>query len=365
MKIKHPESNNALISLWKHLDDAQFVLTNCVAQNHEVTSVVYISSLLIMPNVTFGGVKLVDKITNLANLTPDCICLIRTTTPEYFRGKMKSLQKAALNSLRTKCYVVVFSPYKEFLNHAKFLIHYNFCMSEQVVHYGDFFGSTNFTGVGLGNSIIRGNFEEYAESDGIKKAYKTSSRDRAYLKEILYLINYKAWLYTDSQYLINHVSGHVRAMEELLRSEKQDPEFSKIGDAYQKYLASLTLYDQTLALLDDVPGKNLTVEIIDELTSKYSPTSPFEVEAMSGGLFSEESIRDLGFSENALKDSMEASNNALGLASTIIRERYQPKITNIREQFDEGERDFFEDLRKHHKERAEKLDTIISPSKYE
>jgi hypothetical protein len=362
LKIKQPESDNALVSLCEHLDEAQFVLTNCVAQNHEVTSVVYISSLLIMPNVAFKGMRLVDRIINLANLTPDCICLIRTTTPEYFRGRMKTLQKIALNSLRTKCYVVVFSPYREFLNHAKFLIHYNFCMSEQVVHHDDFFGSTNFTGVGLGNSSMRGNFEEYAESDGVKKAYKTSSRDRRHLKEILSLINYKAWLYTDSQYLINHVSSHVEAIEELLGT--QDHESWRIGDAYQKYLASLTLYDQTLALLDDVPGKNLTAGIIDELTAKYSPTSPFEVEAMSGNLYSEEDIREMGFSENDLKDSTEANNNALRLASATIKARYQPKITNIKEQFDEGERGFLENLKRHHEKRAEKLDMIINPSKY-
>jgi hypothetical protein len=365
LKIKQPESNNALVSLYKHLDEAQFVSANCVAQNHEVTPVIYISSLLIMPNVALRGVKLIDKIINFANLTPSCTCLIRTTTPEYFQGRMKSLQKAALNLLRTNCYVVVFTPYGEFLNHAKFLIHYNFCMSEQVVHHGDFFGSTNFTAAGLGNSSIHGNFEEYAESDGVKKAYRTSSRDRAYLKEILYLINYKAWLYTDSQYLTDHVSKHVKAIESLLKNQEQDPRSSKLVDAYQKYLASLTLYDQTLALLDEVPGKNLTVEIIDELTSRYPLINPFEVEAMAGNEYSEDVIRETGLNENNLKDLIEANSSALRLAIKAIDETYRPEMANIREQFDDGEREFFENLKKHHEERAQKLDVIINPMKYD
>jgi len=354
MKIKQPDSDNALVSLCTHIDEAQFTLRNCVAQSHEVVSVAYISSLLIMPNVAFRGIKLIDRIISLANLTPDCVCLIRTTTPEYFRGRMKALQKAALNSLRSKCYVVVFSPYGEFLNHAKFLVHYNVCLSEQVVHYGNFFGSTNFTGVGLGAPNMHGNFEEFAENGGVKHAYNMTTLDRKYLKEVLYLMNYKAWLYTDSKYLVDHVSGHIRAVEELIDQRKQESKYSKL-DTYRKYLLSMTFYNQTLALLDDIPGKKLTSKMVEELVSSYPPENPFEIEAMSGNQNYEDSIRDLGFDEKSLREVVETSNDALRRALNMIRERYEPTIERIREYFDEREEKFFMDLEKHHVARVLKI----------
>jgi hypothetical protein len=365
LKIKQPESDNALQSIVHHLDEAGYDLRNCAKQGHEVTSVVYISSLLIMPNVVYNGVNLVDRIKYLANLTPNCICLIRTTTPEYFRGKMRLLQKAALNSLRTNCYVVVFSPYREFLNHAKFLLHYNFCLSEQVVHYGNFFGSTNLTGVGLGNPNPRklGNFEEFAENrDLVKKAYKTSAYDRAYLKEILYMINYKAWLYTDSQYLIDHVSKHLKFLEDEINQSKITFGNSKMG-ACQKYLIATTSYNQTLAMLDDLPGKRLTERIIEKLVSKYPPESPFEIEAMSGSQ-NPDSLNDLGLSENSLEEVTDMSKHAIELATTLIKDTYQPVIRNTSQYFDQIEQKFFVDLKENHRKRAESLDIIIEPDKY-
>ncbi|MCW4000424.1 MAG: hypothetical protein NWE93_09305 [Candidatus Bathyarchaeota archaeon] len=364
MKIKQPQSNDPIVSLWHHLDEAEFAFRNCAANKHNATSIIYASSLLIMPNVVLAGVRLIDRLVDIANLYPNCICLVRTTTPEYFRGRMRLLQKTALDTLRNKCYVVVFSPYREFLNHAKFLLYYNFCLSEQVVQYGTFFGSTNFTCVGLGrNAAMRGNYEEFAESrDLVKKAYKTNSKDRDYLKEILYLINYKAWLYTDSKYLENHVSEHLKSIERLLAQEPVHYQYSETN-RFRNYLLSTVSYNQTLALLDDIPGKRITEKIIEELTSVHPPEDPFEIEALSGNENLPDSLKGYGVVQN-YEDLTKNNIKALTLASNLIRERYLPKIHEIKQYADEREKELINDLEKNHSNRATNLESIINPSKY-
>ena len=58
MKIKQPHSDNALESLVNEIDHAHDRLTNCVSKNHDTTAVLYLSSLIIMPDVVFHGRKL-------------------------------------------------------------------------------------------------------------------------------------------------------------------------------------------------------------------------------------------------------------------------------------------------------------------
>jgi hypothetical protein len=113
--IKQPSSDNALVSLWRILAIADSMLKPCVNSNHNSTSILYISSLLISPDVSFKGEKLLDKILNLVTFSPrNCICLVRTAAPNNFHSTMKMRQQRTVDYLRDKCYVVVYSKKHEF-----------------------------------------------------------------------------------------------------------------------------------------------------------------------------------------------------------------------------------------------------------
>jgi hypothetical protein len=358
MRIKEPNSNNALQSLYEQIDLTQEKLANCVVHNHDITAILYISSLIITPNVIFNGRKLLQEISNIVGLSPKCICVVRTTTPSYFPSGMKSWQKKSIDFLRDKCYVVVYSKRREFLNHAKFFVHYQVCFSEGTVHFGNFHGSTNLTTLGLGNPHGRGNYEQFMEYDGIK--YSLSRRDKSYLSEVLDLISHKALLYTDRKYLAQHVSDHQKSLERLLRQGSWNDFGFPQRELYERYINSLVMYDQTFAFLDEIPGKKLTEEIIDKLGSLKPPTNPFEIEMMFvDPEYVELILEDLSLSENTLKDLIEENISAVRNAFGSIKEIYQSAIEKIEDFIDEKEAVFLEYLNKNNKTHISDLERII------
>jgi hypothetical protein len=362
MRIKEPNSNNALKSLYEQLELTREKLANCVVQNHDVTAVLYISSLIITPNVIFNGRKLLQEISNIVGLSPRCICVVRTTTPNDFPPSMKHWQKKSIDFLRDKCYVVVYSKKREFLNHAKFFVHYQVCFSENIVHFGNFHGSTNLTTLGLGNPQGRGNYEQFMESNGIK--YNLSKRDKSYLSEVLDLISHKALLYTNHKYLAQHVSDHQKALERLLRPESWNNFRFPQRELYEKYISTLAVYNQTFAFLDEVPGKKLTDEIIDKLGNLRPPTNPFEIEIMFVyPEYAEFIMEDLDLDEKTLKDLIEDNISAIKNAFELIKEIYQPAIERIEEFIDEKEAVFLEYLIKNNKTHVDDLERIIKSIK--
>lgn len=362
MRIKEPDSDNALTSLWNQLDLAQDKLANCVTQNHDSTAVLYISSLIISPTVIFNGTKLLKKISDVISISPQrCICIVRTTTPKHFARApwMRILQQKSIDFLRDKCYVILYSKQREFLNHAKFFLHYHMCLSERIVHYGNFYGSTNLTQVGLGNPSNRGNYEEYAANHRIK--YRLSSRDKSYLSEVLDLIRHKASLYTDSQYLSQYVSYHQRLLERLLHQARENPVRFSLRKLYENYIDLQRMYLQTLAFLDEIPGKNLAQEIIEKLASFRLPASPFELEMMTfDPEYSELVLEDLDLSEDSLRVLTRESMDAIRNVAISIREEYQPAIGNISDYFDQKETTFVEFLMKNSEIHFEKLGKMMS-----
>lgn len=365
MKIKQPNSDNALESLWRQIDLARGRLANCATSNHDVTAVLYISSLIITPNVVFNGARLLDEISNLTNLSPRCICAIRTTTPQYFARApyMRTWQQRSIDFLRTRCYVIVYSPAHEFLNHAKFFMYYHVCFSENVVHFGNFYGSTNLTQRGLGNPRNRGNYEEFVVRNGIK--YSLSRRDRFYLNEVLDLVKHKASLYTDPKYLAQFVSDHQDLLEGLLHQGLRSNPGFLMRELYEKYIDLLTIYNQTFALLGEIPGKKVTEEIARDLVSMRPPTNPFELEMMFiDPKYAEQVLEDLGLSENALKELIIESENAIRNASLSIREKYQPVIGKIEDYIDEKETVFLSFLKRNSKMHIENLKKTISLNEY-
>jgi len=358
MRIKEPNSNNALQYLYEQLDLARKKLNNCVAQNHDAIAVLYISSLIITSNVIFNGRKLLEEISNIVALSPKCICVVRTTTPNYFPRGMKHWQKRSIDFLRDKCYVVVYSKKREFLNHAKFFVHYQVCFSENIVHFGIFHGSTNFTTLGLGNPHGRGNYEQFMESDGIK--YNLSRRDKLYLSEVLDLVRHKALLYTDRQYLAQQVSYHQKILEFLSYQEFNNDFNFPQGKLYEKYMNTAMIYNQTFAFLDEIPGKKLTEEIIKKLNFLRAPMNPFEIEMMSvDPEYAELILGNLDLSENALKESVKENISAIKNAHELIKEVYQPAIEKIENFLDEKEAAFLEYLNKNNKSHISNLERVI------
>ena len=362
MRIKQPDSDNALESLWRQIDLARDKLANCVTHNHDSTAVLYISSLIISPTVIFNGTRLLNKISDVIDLSPQrCICVVRTTTPQYYVRvpSMRILQQRSIDFLRDKCYVILYSKQREFLNHAKFFLHYHMCLSERIVHYGNFYGSTNLTQVGLGNPGNRGNYEEFMVRNGIK--YNLSRRDRSYLKEVLDLVNHKALLYTDPNYLVQFILDHLDLLERLLHQKLGNNPSSPMRKLYEQYIDLLTVYDQTFALLGEIPGKKLTEEIAQDLASSRPPTNPFELEMMFiDPKYADLVQEDLGLSEITLKESIEENMDAVRNASNLIREKYQPAIDKIENYFDEKETVFLSFLRKNSEMHIENLKKRVS-----
>ncbi len=363
MRIKQPDSDNALKSLMNEIDHAHDRLTNCISRNHDITAVLYLSSLIIMPDVVFNGRKLLQDLSSMINVSPNCICVVRTTTPTYFSGSMRTRHKQAVDFLRNKCYVILYSRNKEFLNHAKFFIHYHVCHSEGNVHYGHFYGSTNLTQVGLGNPRNKGNYEEFEAYHNIK--YELSWSDKEYLREVLELIVHKASLYTDRRYLMRHILDHERQLEDLLGSAHSSEENrnSTLGKFYESYINLMTNYSQTFAMLDEIPGKRITNRIIETLARKVQPPDPLELEMMYiDPKYTESAANDLGLDINSLREAIERYKGAARDTLAMLRNQYEPFIEKIADYLDEGEIKFSEFLKKNSEKHINSLRKIIEPS---
>jgi len=227
------------------------------------------------------------------------------------------------------------------------------------VHYGNFYGSTNLTQVGLGNPSNRGNYEEYATNHRIK--YRLSGRDQSYLSEVLDLIRHKASLYTDAKYLSQNVLDHQRLLEHILHQALENPNRFSRRKLYENYTDLQRTYIQTLAFLDEIPGKNLTQKIIEKLASFWLPMSPSELEMMIvDPEYSELVLDDLDLSKDSIRGLTKESTEAVRNASISLKEEYQPAIENIDDYLDQKETVFLEFLKKNSEMHLKKLRQIMS-----
>lgn len=367
MRIKQPDSDNALQSLFEQLDFVQDKLNNCVAKGHDAIAVVYVSTLIMAPNVAYNGEKILDKIAGLANISPNCICLVRTTAPNVFAKTpfLRKLQQKSTNYLRNRCYVVLYSRRREFLNHAKFLLHFHICFSEGIVHCGNFYGSTNLTQVGLGKPRNRGNYEEFMAHHGPK--YSLSNYDRSHLNEISDLVSHKSLLYTDRKHLANNLADHLGLLSTLLseveRRLGRENMQNNTGSLFDSYTGTQMAYNQTLALLDEIPGKKLTETIVEKLLQTQAPISPLELEMIiSEPEFSKSVALDLNLGYERLRKIVEGNATVIREALDLISENYEPYIDKIEDYFDEAETDFANYLKMNSKKQAEYLEkaTVFS-----
>jgi len=260
--------------------------------------------------VTCGNQKLVDKVATLARSSPsNFICVVRTTAPSYFPGDMGHRHKDAVNALRSSCYVLLFDRRGSgFLNHAKFFVYYHICLSEGRIYHWKYFGSTNITVDGLSYYVNRrgrliGNYEEFMVTKPRFKPALTKG-DLYYLKdEVLDVITHKEALYTDISYLESFLGNHMIALENVIRYGQAVLSGTTLGELYEAYIDMLAMYNQTLALLEELPGKKLTERLIEKMVSAESP-NPFELELLlpSDSSQAEEIARELGLQEAELRD---------------------------------------------------------------
>jgi len=360
LQIKYPDSDNAIRNLWRAINFVKNRFTYCGRDADNPVAVLYISSLIISPTVAFRGNRLIDELRNLVTLSPrNIICVIRTTAPLYFkknekekeryRSSMEELQRRSLDSLRDVCYVTVYDRYREFLNHAKFLIFYLACPSEGVIYHGKYYGSTNLTAVGLACPPNgKGNYEEFTLVGPNRK--RLDWQDAFYLQEILKLITCKQNLITDPSFLREYLIGHQDWLEAVLQRAYKVIYGTTLGELYKAYVDLLLAHNQTYALLYELPGKMLTGKLVDELASVGPPTDPFELEMMMPtDLKDAELLAEwLGFSPTELKKLLEEHISIVWESRALVKSRYlselerihPAEIERIYEYFDGKERSF-------------------------
>lgn len=357
MIVKHPDSDNALRSLWRLISSIRSRFSNCVHQQHDVIALLYISSLIISPRVVYNGNQLLEEIRNTVNMSPrNFVCLVRTTAPSKFPGRMRVLQNQAIDLLRDSCYTVVYHPSYEFLNHAKFAVYYQICYSENIVYHGKYYGSTNLTVAGLayrrGTRIV-GNYEEYTVA-GLRPKFILSKGDEFYLNEALELIIHKASLYTDPNYLRKYLLSHLTYMERVLHHSRRVVSGTTLGELYCAYVDLMVAHNQTYALLDEVPGKKLTEELEIKLMRIKLPINTFELEMLMpvDEKHGEMLAKDLGLGYEDTRRLVKEHIDVVEKAYELIKDSYLVVLGEVKNYFDSKERKFIEFIESnntHHK----------------
>lgn len=334
MIIKYPDSDRALRNLWGIFEFVERKLKDCKNNHHNTITILYISSYVISPDISYRGYRLLDKLKDIVNILPKgVICLIRTTTPYYFYRvpKLKKQQRRAIDFLRDKCYVVMYTPRREFLNHAKFLIYYHICFSEKKIYSGRYYGSTNLTMMGLsGNSSRLGNYEEYYYKESEQKS-NFSRGDRFYINEIYELILHKVKLYTDINYLRNYFSGHFEQLEDILQQIDRVVSGTTIGELFEVYVNFNVIHNQTFALLSQAPGKKLTQELIEKLEKEVKPPEdPLMLELIAPYDREQAEIiaKNLEFDKDELRSTLIDLKSKLRNTRRLIEERYLEKMSD-------------------------------------
>ncbi len=363
MIIKYPDSDNAIRKLWELLDFTEDRFTNCVRSNHNALSVLYISSLIISPYVTYKGQTLIDRIRSFVDISPSrFICLVRTASPYNFPKNMRRYQEKAINRLRDKCYVVVYDSSHEFLNHAKFFVYYHICLSEQIVYGWRFYGSTNLTAAGLssGSQNKIGNYEEFAARNPRPKLM-LEPNDIFYLNEVIDLLRHKKGLYTEARYLREFIEKYLMRSAQLLQDANKIVSGTTLGELYEAYVSLLFTYNRVLSFLDEIPGKRLTGKLVAEIEGIRPSVSVFELEAMlpTDAESAELAAKDLGLSDPQLRKEIRNYIYALEKINKVIKDKYVTVIDEIWKYFDEAEHRFVEFLEKNTEYHINTLSKIV------
>jgi len=356
MLIKQPAASNAINKLWNFLGVIEDRLGNCNNGNHDFLTIIYLSTYIASPFVTHRGDRLLDKLGYLIDLSPQrVVCIFRTASPYTFPSKsgklsLRELQRRAIDFLRDRCYIVVYSKNWEFLNHAKFLLYYHVCFSEGIQYHGKYYGSTNLTNAGLSSRSGRfpGNYEEFVVTGPKPRFLNFTDYDRFYLNEIYELLLHEVRLYTDIGYLRRFFSEHFKRFDLTLQHAQQILSGTTLGELYSACIETQILYNQTFSFLDQLPGKKLTINLITSIEREIRPPEyllELETRMINDIKPNERTLKDLGLDDKELRELLENAINDLKRVKEKLN-NYMDSIDLITDHFDERERKFVQFLEK-------------------
>ena len=286
MRIKNPRDDGPLRSLSDLLQTIQANTEKCHIRGHDFITIIYISSFVFSDILKINGERLSEKLRGMSNkYGANVVCLIRaasSNTLRYFKW-----HKKFLDEVRGSCYVIEYSKDREFLNHAKFLIWIHVCLTEDVIYSGKLYGSTNFTQAGMStNSKGQGNYEEYYY-DRYPRIYtlnriipRQASNLYFYIDVCRELLEHKVSLYTDVNYIRQMLKAHLDNLREVIKRTQDVLKGTTVLDLYTAYVDSLYIYMATLALLDQLPGKKLTTQLVGQLIKLRRPPIPLLLETL-------------------------------------------------------------------------------------
>ncbi|MEM3807856.1 MAG: hypothetical protein QW413_04610, partial [Nitrososphaerota archaeon] len=98
----------------------------------------------------------------------------------------------------------------------------------------------------------------------------------------------------------------------------------------------------------EIPGKELTQKIVEELTSKNPPPNPFEIEMiLTDPKYANLLMEDLDLDRNSLYELTKEHADSIKTSSDLIGSRYLNKIGEIENYIDEQEKNFVKFLREY------------------
>jgi hypothetical protein len=137
-------------------------------------------------------------------------------------------------------------------------------------------------------------------------------------------------------------------------------------DLYNAFIELQRLYLEVLSFIDDLPGRQITSQIINKIgsTVEVSPPNVIELEMLEAT--DENIIRSmidlLKLSEGDLKEIIRKYIKAVESALKIFKDTYDPK--HIDKYYDNSEMIFVKRLREYSKHHRELLRNIIEGSPY-
>ncbi len=364
MEIKEPRSDNAAAALFDIAEEMRQRFEICQRGNHDFVSVIYMSSLIISRWVSYSANKLLDLIPNIGSLSPsNFVWVVRTTSPKHFPGAMQTLQSRAVNYLRASSYLLLHGPTSTFLNHAKFVLSYHVCFSERVAYHGKYFGSADMTTAGLGYQRGRpGNYEEFQSSYRHRRSVGGS--DLAYLTEAKDLARHAADLQSSPGYLRAYVREHIEFLDRTARQAEFTLQGTTRGELFLRYVDLQMAQSRTVSVLDELPGRNLTKNLLAESLLKHPAPNPFELEMLDCNDESSAEVASLlGFDEAVLRNMVVQNIAVVNDLSHVLREEYLPRSGQIAEFRDEIEGRFIDRTKKFGDIHQDYLSRIIELAK--
>jgi len=219
------------------------------------------------------------------------------------------------------------------------------------------------TNAGLGYQRGRpGNYEEFQSSYRHRRSVGGS--DLGYLSEARDLAKHAADLQSSPGYLRAYVREHVEFLERTARQGEMTLQGTTTGELFLRYVDLLMAQSRTVSVLDELPGRKLTKNLLAESLLKHPAPNPFELELMDCNEESSAEVASLlGFDESVLRDMLVQSIAIANDFSHILREEYLPLSGKIAEFRDETETQFIDRTKKLGNTHRDYLSRIIELAK--